>query len=153
MAFRWLGLGQFRTALASIPSLFKSNRVEAHKKISKTIADVARDNAPGRTSQGIHEIPGDSDLGGIAIGPEPGYTVGTFFGASRRFGWYGAPKFSGSSGRQFDRYVGDRWNPGSNQDVPYHIGKPINQAVEETEEIYREAQDDAEKLAFPIRLG
>lgn len=137
------------TTMRAMPGMLIKNLRKTHANIARILAKAGRSGAPGKTKNAIHEV-SNAEEGGIEIGPDPGYAVGTFFGASGRFGWYGADQFKGSTGRQFDPWVGNGWFPGDDSDVPYHIGQPINAAADSIEDQYINAEDNSAKIAFPI---
>jgi len=138
--------------LELITSLGKASAATAivtksNSDISKKLSKIAKSAAPGKTSKSIRAKSNFHEIG-LTIGSNPPYSIGTFFGANRRFGWYAASKFSGSGAKQFKPWVGQNWTPGEETDKPYHIGSPLNAA---TPEVINEIADTILSIVFATK--
>lgn len=151
LSFQIIGLDEFvkgmKVGMVGIPAMM----LQAHREVARAMADPARAVAPGRTGAAIEDYATMREAR-VEVTNEPGHAIGTFMGARRRFGWYAHPRYSGSTGKQFQPWVGNQWDPGEEQGKPYYIGTPINVAAEQAENIFLDAFERQFALAFPLGL-
>ncbi len=84
--------------------------------------------------------------------PKPPFALATIWGQKRRSGWYAAQRYGASTGRQFEPWVGNQWDPGETGSwgsSPYHIGPAIDASIDEVLDIYMDGIDDLTRRAFP----
>lgn len=142
-----VGYAKYISAKKSMIGTIDGAVAKAHKSLSKMLADRVRTAVPGSIKGAVK--PG-SDPAGVDIHPTPGYAIGRIMGASGRYGWYAAQQFAGSTGRQFEPWVGDNWVIGSTEGMPYYMGPVINASVEDVMTHYDHAADRVAMPAYPI---
>lgn len=125
-------------------------------KVNTLISTLARDHAraasPARLQQAIQKR-ATSEYASIQVIHRPADALGRFMGANRRFGWYAAPKFKDSTGKQFPKWVGNQWDPGDNAGKPYYIGDAINELIDKIVDLYGDDIMEKAKPAFPEGAG
>lgn len=135
------GLRKFNADLNDLTRLYV--------KVATYARDRARAAAPSRLSPGIQKS-ARPEGAFVNVIHRPPDALGRIMGANRRFGWYAAPQFKESRGRQFEKWVGNDWDPGSESGKPYYIGDALNSAVTEIIEIFGEEIMDMSRPAFPL---
>jgi len=151
LSVRVEGLSQFRRELKAANPKFGRELAKAHKKAGDHVANKAKGPLPARVRKSAIRGRGTQRGAFVDVVPVRGDELGVLMGAKRRVGWYSQPKYGSSSGRQFEPWVGNQWEPGSNAGKPYFIGAPINSSVDDVVEILGDALEDAAKRAFPDR--
>lgn len=126
--------------------------VKVFRKVGDLLRDRARAAAPGSVAGAIQKRTTPQGAG-IQIIHTPPRALGVFMGANRRFGWYAAPQFRESKGRQFEKWVGTGWNPGDDVGKPYYIGDAINQSVDDALELMADEIMKMARKAFPESGG
>lgn len=141
------GLAEFRKAAKAIDRELGKDFRQAWLKAARLGADRAQAGAPASARASIKGR-ATQRAAFIRITPKRGDELARFLGQKRRSGWYSRGRYSESSGRQFRPWVGNQWDPGARNAVPYFIGEPINDAVPEVVDL---VADEVEALAD--RLG
>ncbi len=143
-------LQEFRLGLDFAILRIGSGMPDVWEDIAQDMYDQSAPLAPDNTAAGLTPRHGPNlavlDVGG----EEPPRSRAMFFGASRKFGWYAAPQFEGSAGKQFPEYVGSEWAPGGTTGIPHFIGPGLNRAADRAETKYGDAIENACIGAFPI---
>ena len=122
----------------------------SHRRVAAFLLKQAKPSAPGFTKDSMR-AEGTNTAAKITVNYAHPASIGTFMGAKQRFGWYGAERYAGSSGRQFQPWVGNQWVPGEQSGKPYYIGEPLNEATDEAVEMYADEILKLVRLAFPIK--
>jgi hypothetical protein len=149
VSLRVEGYNEFVAGLKKVDRDFARNLAKLHRVTANYVRDRARAAAGGRHSSAITGR-GDDRSAKLVVKPgRRGDSLVKFFGAKRRTGWYAARKFSSSSGRQHKPWVGNQWDPGERNAVPYLIGDAINAAVPEIEREFVEWVELIARPAFP----
>lgn len=76
----------------------------------------------------------------IASGGSVPYALAAFFGMDRHVGWYAKRRFANSSGRQFDRWVGNSWEPGG-AGGPYVLNDAVRARLDDVVKQWAEGID------------
>lgn len=142
-----VGLRDFQADLRAFARNLDDLKI-VNDRIASLVRDRARAAAPGGVKSAIRKRV-RPDQASIEIYHNPQRALGVFMGAKRRFGWYANARYRGSSARQFERWVGNQWEPGDSAGKPYYIGDAINQAVPEIVEMYGEEVERLAGRAFP----
>lgn len=124
------------------PSLRAANRRIATLLESRARSD-ARSGVPLQRAA-ASAIIGDTDHAGAFLTVESTripFAFAAFLGARRRTGWFSAARYEQSTRRQFPRYVGDSWTPGSTGG-PYAINDALRRSLDEVESAYAGEVDD-----------
>lgn len=130
---------------------YVQNLLPAYRKVSEMLRDRARAAAPGGLQSAIQKRATPTSAS-IQIIHRPARSLGVFMGANRRFGWYAHPQFQKSTGRQFEKWVGNQWSPGADAGKPYYIGDPINDSIDEAMDLLLDEVIHLARHAYP-RLG
>lgn len=141
------GLEEFLAELRKM-GLELDNQLKVNSLIATMVRDRARAASPGRLQQAIQKR-ATNEFAAIRVIRMPPDALGRFMGANRRFGWYAHPRYQNSTGRQFEKWVGNQWDPGANAGKPYYIGDAINSSVDELVELYGDDIMQKAKRAFP----
>jgi hypothetical protein len=147
------GLRDFQRELRQLGPEFANALRKINKKVADVVAKAAADAAGARVGSAI-KGKGSNSSAKVAVAPNkraPDALVRTW-GTKRRTGWYAAPKYAASSGRQHPEWVGNRWSPGDGGSFgskPYFIGDAIDQTIDEVEDIYLDEIDKVTRAAFP----
>jgi hypothetical protein len=145
-----LGLTEFRRDLKRVDRAFGKELRLVHLEVANVVAEAAKAGAPGRHKQSIK---GRATQGAAKVTLLPGRrgdSLIRFMGAKRRTGWYAKVRVFK---RQHPEWVGNQWEPGSSAGEPYHVGEPINQAVNhELLDIYADGLMRLAARAFPERV-
>jgi hypothetical protein len=104
-------------------------------QVSRLMAQRSRAASPDRLASAIRPVATQTSAS-VRTSPTSRApdALARFWGTKRRTGWYGWRRYNRSDGEQFDRWVGNRWAPGSQAGMPYHIGEPINRTTDEIPE-------------------
>lgn len=146
------GLPEFRRELRKMAKGLDLQMTVIHKKAAVVVATAAKGGAPYGTKSAIRGR-GTRVGAFVDVGLSPPRAIGTFMGAKKRFGWYGHPRYSASTGRQFPDWVGNQWIPGENAGKPYHIGTPINASIDTVENLMGDEIESLARRAFPDKVS
>ena len=142
------GLAEFRRELKKIDKAFGKELRQVHLAISKMVADRARAAAPPGIKKAI-KARATQSAAYVSTVARPDRALGVLWGMRKRSGWYGARRYRQSTGRQFEPWVGNQWDPGETGGQPYFIGPAINNSVDEVLEMYGDAIEVLAAKAFP----
>lgn len=145
-----VGLREFERDLARYAKQV-DNLLPAYRKVAEMLRDRAKAAAPGSVQSAIQKRATPTSAA-IQIIHRPARALGVFMGANRRFGWYSSPQFQKSSGRQFEKWVGNQWVPGSQSGKPYYIGDAVNESVDEAMDLLLDEVIHLARYAYP-KLG
>lgn len=145
-----IGLKEFQRDLNRYAKQVE-NLLPAFRKVAEMLRDRAKAAAPADVASGIQKraTPLSASLQFIHRPPR---TLGVLWGANRRFGWYAHPQFQNSTGRQFERWVGNQWTPGAEAGKPYFVGDAINNSVDEAMDLLLDEVIHLARHAYP-RVG
>lgn len=147
-----VGLDDFQADLRRLASQVDDLTI-AYAKVSEMLRDRARAASPSSVSSAIQKQTNPKGAS-IQVIHRPARALGVFMGANRRFGWYAAPQFAQSSGRQFEKWVGNQWSPGSDAGKPYFIGDAVNNSIDEALELLADEIMHLARFAYPsLGLG
>lgn len=138
------GLDQYLKGLKKMDREWGKAMRQVHLKVSILVSGRAAAAAPSRAKSGIKPNATQKAAFVKTSSGRRGDVLGVLWGMSKRSGWYAASRYSGSSGRQFEPWVGNQWDPGARSGKPYFIGEAINESVDDVIDIYG---DEIEKLA------
>lgn len=144
------GLNEFRRELRRIDgSRFANTTRRVHRKVADLVAGKARAAAGSRLGRAIKPSATNNSAKVVMVDNPPD-ALAKLWGTNRRTGWYAAPRFAASTGRQHPTWVGNQWDPGENGGKPYIVGDAINASVDEIERIYLvDLIDEVTRDAFP----
>lgn len=142
------GLDEFRREIKKVDKEFGKELRQVHLAIAKMVAGRAQAAAPARVTKAIRPRATQKSAF-VQTRTVPPYALGVFWGMRRRSGWYAAHRYRGSSGRQFEPWVGNQWDPGETGGQPYFIGPAINDSVDEVIDMYGDAIEKLAGKAFP----
>lgn len=142
------GLREFRRELKAMDSRWGPALRRTFLEVANRVAGAADAAAPSRVKGSIRGR-GTQRGAFVDVVARRGDEIAVVMGAKGRFGWYAAPRYSGSSGRQFAPWVGNQWVPGETGGKPYFIGDPINREVEPALETLADGIEDLARRAFP----
>lgn len=142
------GLDEFRRELKRIDKTFGKELRQVHLKVAKLVTARAQSAAPARVSKSVRPK-ATQKAAAIRVTANPPYALGVFWGMRRRSGWYAARRYRGSSGRQFEPWVGNQWDPGEQGGKPYYIGDAINRSVNDVIELFGDEIERLAGRAFP----
>ena len=149
LAIRVKGLEDFLGELKRVDPEWRKTVAKTHREVAKVVRDDARAAAPGRHKSAISSR-ADPRSAQITVKPgRRGDSLAVFLGMKGRSGWYTAGQFRSSRGRQHRPWVGNQWQPGDRNGVPYHIGPAINRSVDDVIEEYGEVIGRIFAAAFP----
>lgn len=124
-----------------------------YMKVAEMLRDRSRAAAPGSISSAIQRSANPKGAS-IQVIHRPPRALGVVMGANRRFGWYAAPQFRESKGKQFEKWVGNQWSPGGDAGKPYYIGDAINDSIDDALELLADEVMHLARIAFPdLGLG
>ncbi len=141
------GLAEFRRALRNSAARSSNVMRTLHRKVADLVAGRAQGSA-GSMGSAIKPRATNTSAK-IETVAKPPQALTVFWGAKRKTGWYAAPQYSGSTGRQFPPWVGNQWSPGETGGEPYHIGPAINSSIPAVMDLYEKGIDEIVKEAFP----
>jgi hypothetical protein len=148
------GLREFQRELRKADASLLNDFRKVHRKVSDLVGDRARAAMHAGGPQGAKAAKGvksraTSKSAFLDTVPKPPYALATIWGQKRRSGWYRAPRYAASTGRQFQSWVGNQWDPGEHGGEPYYIGPAIDASLDEVERIYMDGIEDLTRRAFP----
>lgn len=148
------GLREFQKELRQIDPKMLNELRAVHRKVSDLVGDRARAAMAGGGRQAAKAAKGvksraTSKSAFIETVPKPPFALGVIWGQTRRSGWYARRRYTESTGRQFEPWVGNQWDPGDFGGKPYFIGEAINRSLDDVEDIYLDGIDDLARRAFP----
>jgi len=146
----FIGFAPMHRALDTMPANMQAQLSATHGAITNIVVTRARAAAPGYLKSAIQPGGYNAARAEFFLLPNPPYAGPHFFGKGGRSGWYAAPQYRGSTGLQFQPWVGAIWVPGEEPGKPYFIGDAVNKAVQEIAIYYMKAADRAAKPAFPL---
>jgi hypothetical protein len=143
------GLADFRRELRKLDDReLRNGLTPIYREIAKMVKDRAKAAAPAGVRSSIgHRANRNGAF--ITTKGSPPRALGVFWGAKARFGWYAAGRYTSSTGRQFEPWVGNQWSPGETGGEPYFIGPAINRSVDEVIETMADGIEDLARRAFP----
>ena len=147
------GLPEFHKALKDVDKAWPKAMTNVHKTIAKTAAEGAQGMAVGwgrKQAKAASKIRGTSSVKGASVGvPSGGIASTAFWGAKKHTGWYAAPKYNASTGRQHDPWVGNSWEAAAFSGGPYAINRALFFDLPEIDADYMRMIDELTKAAFP----
>lgn len=143
------GLKAFRKELRDVDKALGKDLRQAMLKASKLVEARARGASPVGHAASIRG--GATQRAALLrIGPgRKGTSLATFLGQTQRSGWYGWRRYRRSTGRQFDKWVGNQWDPGDAGGKPYFIGDAINDSVDDVIDVLGDEIEQLAARAFP----
>jgi len=148
------GLDEFRRELRRVDSKMGNEVRKIHRRVADLVADRAKAAAMSGVPQasraaGAIKARASNKSAKIETVSRPPFALGVFWGQRQRSGWYANPRYAASTGRQFDDWVGNQWDPGEHGGKPYFIGDAINRSLDEVDDIYLDGIDELARRAFP----
>ena len=145
---------EFRAALKQAGPEFPKELRAVHKEIAD---DAARDSQSAARGLGGVQRKAANTIKGratqrearIAVSGMRGLGNVAYWGAKKRTGWYGKPKFRGSGARQHPVWVGNSWEVAVPGQGPYAINNTLARNLPQYLDRYMEAIDRLAKEAFP----
>lgn len=142
------GLRDFTRELRRLEGGLQKQMRQIHQKAADLVAPRARAASPSRVAGAISGR-ATQKAARLQVVDRPPYALGVFMGALRRFGWYRAARYAQSTGRQFEPWVGNQWDPGAAGGAPYHIGPAINASIDDVIELMGDEIEQLAGRAFP----
>jgi len=147
MKVRVEGLDEFRRELKKIDKALGKELRLVHLKVADLVSGRAQGAAPGGV-RGAVRPRATQKSAFVSIYPNPPYALGMFMGMKRRSGWYAKGRYRSSSGRQFEPWIGNSWDPGDGGG-PYYIGPVISASVDDVIDLYGDEIELLAAKAFP----
>jgi hypothetical protein len=159
VATRVVGLDEFRRELGRLENAADWERElkQTHVDVGERAADWARFRA-ARFGTRQQQLATDAINGKgtarqatitVTRTTAVPYALAAFWGQKKQSGWYGAPKYRNSSGKQAPKWVGAGWEYAVKGQGPYHINDALAEHLDDVLEFYAEAIDRLAKRAFP----
>lgn len=145
--FQVVGLDDFQRDLLRFAASLE-DMTPAWRKVGDLLRDRSRAAAPGSIGSAIQKRVTPQSAS-VQVIHRPPRAVGVVMGANRRFGWYAAPQFQYSTGRQFEKWVGNQWQPGMSEGKPYFIGDAINESIDDALDLLADEIMHKARFAFP----
>jgi hypothetical protein len=154
-AIRVEGLREFRRELRAIDRTngdraWSRELTRTHRELGQMVASLSSGAAAGMGGSQAHfagAIRGRGTAASARIGVLPRANA-AFWGAKKRTGWYGAPRYAESTGQQHLPWVGTGWTAGG-PGGPYAINATVRDNLRGIERAYAEAIDRVTRRAFP----
>lgn len=149
------GLKEFRRELRKMDKALPVEMRKVHRKVadlvsSRTRTAMAGGLQSGRAAKGIKpSATSRSALIDTATTARSPFTLAVIWGQRKRSGWYAAPRYADSKGKQFEPWVGNQWDPGEHGGRPYYLGFVVDESLDEIDRIYLEGVDELARRAFP----
>lgn len=149
------GLKEFRRELRALDRT-NGNRAwsreltKAHRDLGQMIATLSAGAAAGMGGPQAHfsgAIRGRGTQVSAKVGVLPRANA-AFWGAKKRTGWFGAPRYGQSTGVQHPPWVGNGWTAGG-PGGPYAINETIRSNLRGIEHVYAQMIDRVTRRAFP----
>lgn len=149
-----VGLPELRRELRKLddPKGWTKELSLANRTIAKKAAAWAQSEASGMGGPQAHfarAIRGYGTVTGARIGINNGNANAAFWGAKKRTGWYARGRYSGSSGQQHERWIGNGWDVARRGQGPYAINASLADNLNRIVDLYGDAIDDITRRAFP----